>query len=299
MKNKILLITGMVMMVVLTCTGCMMQSSYISSISTDNYINTMDTPIAQTDIKLMVEQHMSSTSGEKANKKAIVIMVDAFRANAIDGFYEYGKGIARLADQGGLYFTSPANIDTDSDIGIGTNMLSIMTGVEPGEMGMFKSSDVKREEPASMVSTLGLKYMTSFITDYSNYINHQLAQELKLIEQRNTISTTSVETVHQLQDEMLKGINSKSVILTACGDLYKVAGGDYSTDNVEYMNAIINFNGYIEEIIQTVATRDGEDWLIVVASTFGGEESMVQDKQAHNTTTFLASNKKIIEGKFV
>lgn len=298
MKNKILLITSMVMMVVLTCTGCMTQSSYKSSISMDNYSNTTDTAIAQTDIKLMVEQYMSSIDGKNTNKKAIVIMLDGFRANAIDDFYEYGKGIARLAGQGGLYFTRPANIDTDSDIGMSANMLSIMTGVEPGEMGIFKSSDVKREDPASMVSTLGLKYMTSFITDYSNYIDHQLALELKSLEHQKTITATSVETVHQLQDEVLKGIKSKSVILTACSDLYKVAGGDYSIGNVDYMNAVINFNGYIEEIIQAASNRD-DDWLIVVASTFGGEESIIQNKQSHNATTFLASNKTIVDGKFI
>ena len=299
MKKKAILFTCMLMVMVVACTGCVSASSYLSSIDTKKYSNTAETAISQTDIKLMVEKYMQTGTVETGVRKSLVIMVDSFRANTIESFYDYGKGIARLANSGGLYFTKPANIETKSRIGRGTNMLSIMTGVEPSEMNVLKSSDVKRAEPLSLAATCAAKYPTGFYSDYANYIDHQLAQEFAVISNINGFSASAVDTIHKLRDDLIKAMDNKSVILSATSELYKQANGDYSTKNVDYMNAIINFNSYIEEMIQNTINRDGEDWLIVVTSTFGGEEGIMENKKAHNTTTFLASNKKIVDGCFV
>ncbi len=287
-----------IILIVMTCTGCMTASSYADSISGKNYSNTQDTAIPQTDIKGMVEGYLSTQSSAGSDRKAVVIMMDGFRANAIEGFFGYGQGIARLAAEGGLYFTKPANMDTDSNIGRGTNMLSIMTGVEPSAMDILKSTDVKRETPKSMAANFAANYQTAFYTDYSNYINHHLAQELA-VNLMPSLTATAFDDIHAMQYEMVSSLKSKSVILAASSNLYDAAGGDYSTGNVSYMNAVINFNSYVEEIINQAQTRNDEEWLIVVTSTFGGEEQMNSNKSIHNSLTFLASNRKITDGKFV
>ena len=299
MKKRGILFTSLIIMIVISCTGCVTSSSYLESINIKKYSNTLETALAQTDIKGMVDEYMQTAEGESKNKKAIVIMVDGFRANTIESFYEYGKGIARLAGDGGLYFTQPANIDTDAKIGRGTNMLSIMTGIEPSKMSVMKSSDVKRAEPLSLATSCATKYATGFYTDNINYLEHQLAQELDLIKNVNGFTANAVDDVHKLRDEIVRAVDTKTVVLAAVNDLYLHAGGNYSTRNTDYMKAVINFNSYIEEIMLRISAKTGEAWLMVVTSTFGGEESIVDNKKAHNSTTFLASNKKIENGKFI
>lgn len=292
MKNKCLIAICVTICMSMTvfCTGCMTAKSFMTGVPVDKFANTVDNAIMQTDISAKVLKHLQ----EGASAKSLLILVDGFRANALSEFYDNGKGIARLGADGGIYFTKPSNIDTKAKVGIGTNMLSILTGVEPSEMDVFKSTDGKRVEPYSILTTVSNVYKVDFYTDNQAYLDIQLHQEIDAISKGGNakmFEAKYLSSLKEIETATIEHLNDK-LIVVALSIPYVKADGDYSLEHADYLSAIHNVNAMIESLVLACEERENEDWQITVASTFGGVEGLTGNKKVHNTTTFLASNKE-------
>ena len=268
--------------------ACTSAKDYLKSIDMSAYDNKIDDAIPQTDITKYVENYLNSGVG----KRAILILVDGFRANTLDLFLDYELGIARLKNLGGLYFTKPMNIDTKSKIGVGTNMMSILTAEEPSAISLYKSTDAKRAEPYTIMSKVAKDKKVVYLTDNYNYIDVQLKQEFEENKNNKNLKYEYVEEFENIDDKVIENLNNNLIVVSISG-VNSSASGKYSAKNANYINAIHNLNSMIENIWQSTRDIFG-DYMIMVASTFGGEESLTQNKEAHNTTTFLACNKELL-----
>lgn len=291
MKKKLLISLASVLCLAFTliATGCMSEGSFVEHLAKEKFKNDMDNPIPQTDIRGIMEAHIQS----EESHKGLLITLDGFRANAISQFADCGKGIARMANEGGLYFTKPANIDGKSTIGIGTNMLSVLTGKAPDDMGVLKSTDGKREEFPSILASNSKEYKVRFLTDNEGYIDTQLNQELpKDKTKKSNYTYDCIEKFCDMEGEILDSLSANRLVVVSLSLPYVAADGDYSMGNEDYLSAIFNINDMLESILQEVTNHPIKyaDCLVMATSTFGGEESIFQNKSLHNATTFLASN---------
>lgn len=294
MKKKLLISLASVFCLAfaLLGTGCMSKSSFLHQLATEKFKNSVDKPISQTDIRGIMERHIQSGEG----KKGLLITLDGFRANAISQFAECGKGIARMANEGGLYFTQPSNIEGKSAVGMGTNMLSVLTGMSPDEMGVLKATDGKREEFPSILESSSKECRVRFLTDNEGYIDTQLNQELpKDKTKKSNYTYDYIENFCDMERAILTSLSENKLVVVSLSLPYVAADGDYAMSNEHYLSAIFNINDMIEGVLQELESHPIKyaDCLFLATSTFGGEESIFDKKNVHNTTTFLASNQQL------
>ena len=167
MKKHILLTTAVLMISAsLVLSGCSSNKIMKSLMEKGYFSNSYDNAISQTDIAGMISSHFeSSTSKSIKKKKAILITIDGMRAEGLTHIMESDLGMSQISKDGGLYWTKPANLNSKAKVDEGVNFLSIVTGTEPSEFGVLKSTDVKRELPYSIMTKVAEKYNVKFLTD--------------------------------------------------------------------------------------------------------------------------------------
>lgn len=290
MKRGVLAFTTIVVIAsLLLLSGC--SNKQIKQLESEGiFANSIEDAILQTDIAGIVNSHFSEVSNVK--KKALLLTIDGMRAEVLKYIYKSDLGMSKISKDGGLYWTTPANLDTKAKIDVGVNFLSIVTGEEPSSFGVLKSTDPKRATPYSLMGNLSERYSVRFLTDNENYIDIQLASEFKE-KQSQKLTWSNCSDVIELRKESLRSLNSNDFIAVACSGLIDIAKGNFNLSNKEYFASMITLSYTIANIYDQVMARTNEDWLFLVASTCGGNNKLALNKETGNVLTFMISNKKI------
>lgn len=292
-KHKVLTIAVLMMSTLLLLSGCN-GNKIMKSLTQKNYfLNSYDDAISQTDIAGMISSHFDNSTGKSAKKKkAILITIDGFRAEGLMHIMDSDLGMSQISKDGGLYWTKPANLDSKAKIDLGVNFLSIVTGEEPSEFGVLKSTDVKRELPYSIMTIIAEKYSVKFLTDNKTYVNKHLAEEFA-VKQSQKLSVVTNSDLNQLRTDCLKSLNDNDFIMAAISNPYEVATGNFKLSNENYLSAIIHLNYYIAELYEQTKSRTTEDWLFIATTTCGGNSKLALNNEEGNILTFMFTNKAI------
>lgn len=289
-KSLLALTTTLVLVSAVLLSGCSANKKIKQIEDKGFFANKYEEAIAQTDIVGLINAHFAEVGSVK--KKAMLVLVDGMRANGLEYVMSSEIGLSAIAKDGGLYWTKPSNIDTDARVDIGVNFLSIVTGEEPSTFDVLKSTDSKRETPYSIMRILSNKHSVKFLTDNANYINTQLSSEFKAnVSQRLTWS--SCNNVNELRSASVDSLKDNDFVAVATSQLVSVAKGNFSLNNKYYLAEMINLGYNIADIYSAVKARTNEDWLFVVATTCGGQNSLALNKTTDNILTFMFCNKKI------
>lgn len=294
MKKHILLTTAVLMISAsIVLSGCSNNKIMKSLMEKGYFSNSYDNAISQTDIAGMISSHFeSSTSKSIKKKKAILITIDGMRAEGLTHIMESDLGMSQISKDGGLYWTKPANLNSKAKVDEGVNFLSIVTGTEPSEFGVLKSTDVKRELPYSIMTKVAEKYNVKFLTDNKNYANKHLAEEFAA-KQSQKLSVVTNNELNQLRADCLRSLDNNDFIMVAISNPYDVAAGNFKLSNESYLSAIIHLNYYISELYEQVELRATEDWLFVATTTCGGNSKLAANNEEGNILTFMFTNKAI------
>ncbi len=252
------------------------------------FSDSYDNAIPQTDIVNKITAHFNQNTSVK--KKAVLITIDGMRAESLEYIMGNDLGLSRIAKTGGLYWTKPANLDSKAKIDLGVNFLSIVTGQEPSTFNVLKSTDAKREKPYSIVSTMSEKYIVKFLTDNKAYIDMYLAAEIKAMESQK-LSCVSCVDLNAVRSECLSNLNGNDFITVAISNPYVVAAGNYKMSNAAYLASLLHLNYYIDDLYSEIAKKVDEDWLIIIATTCGGNTKLANNNEEGNVLTFMLSNK--------
>jgi len=252
------------------------------------FSDSYDNAIPQTDIVNKITAHFNQNTSVK--KKAVLITIDGMRAESLEYIMGNDLGLSRIAKTGGLYWTKPANLDSKAKIDLGVNFLSIVTGQEPSTFNVLKSTDAKREKPYSIVSTMSEKYRVKFLTDNKAYIDMYLAAEIKAMESQK-LSCVSCVDLNAVRSECLSNLNGNDFITVAISNPYVVAAGNYKMSNAAYLASLLHLNYYIDDLYSEIAKKVDEDWLIIIATTCGGNTKLANNNEEGNVLTFMLSNK--------
>lgn len=268
----------------------------IESISA--YTNTLENPIAQTDIYDMIEDHFSSPLAEgKTEKKAIVLGYDGGRADAlamIDGSYNSAIDYlvksgaqAQVAYCGGVNYPEINTQDTSTAPGwcsILTGEWASVTGITGN--GIAKSNDYPTlfvslvEDETVDSSAFYVSWDGHFVSDDSTY-----RLEKAYIEENNLNvkfcdapgDVVNAEGVNGTYENTLADVQSAD-----CSDfIFSIfehtdhAGHDtgFGAHNPDYVSEFKAAETESYNIIKAIEARDTyatEDWLIIITSDHGG-----------------------------
>lgn len=287
MKKLYMSITVLVLSMIVMLSGCN-SNKVLRKLSDSGYFaNSYDEAISQTDIAEIVKTHLDSGS----NKKVLLFTIDGMRAEGLEYVMGSDLGVAKIAKDGGLYWTKPANIDTKAKIDLGVNFLSIVTGEEPSTFDVLKKTDIKRETPYSIMTTTLINHKVKFVTDNNHYIDC-LNMEFKA---KGSARLTSVKSsdLNGLRLDCLSGLLHNDLTVVATSNPYNVANGNYKMSNGAYMAAILHLNYYIADIYEQVCKMTQFDWLFIATSTCGGMSKLGSDKEEGNVLTFMLTNKAV------
>lgn len=289
---KLFVATAMFAIFATLLTGCNNNKILNKLEKTEYFSASYDKAIKQTQISSIVANHLNNNKDGFA-KKALLVTIDGMSAQSLPYFYDFGKGISRVAKDGGLYWTIPDNMETKAKVDIGVNFLQVVTGKEPSSFEVLKSTDAKREVPFSIMTSASKSHAVAFLTDNENYINVQLAQELNASKQEG-LKYGVAKDIHELKTNCLAEIEFKrDFIALAISSPYFVADQNFDMSNPNYLAEIINLNVYLDEIYSSIKERENEDWLVVIASTFGGKKTLEKSNTQNNILTFMATSKKM------
>lgn len=290
--KKIKYLTAVMLFAAIACAGSGCAGKKILNRLTELncFDNKYENAILQTEIAGTVSEHFRTNDTIK--KKALLVAIDGMRAECLEYFFNEGIGAAKIADDGGLYWTKPANLETDAKVDIGVNFLSVMTGKEPSEFDVLKSTDAKREKPYSLMANLSEKYMTKFLTDNANYIDTQLNAEIKA-KQSARLVYKSFTNLEKMMAECTSSLADTDFIALAISAPYQVAAGNYKMSNARYLSTLLNLNCRLGDIYRDIKARENEDWLVIVTSTCGGKTALHIGEEEGNNLTFMLTNKKL------
>lgn len=293
-KSKFLIVIALIIVLFITLCGCS-KDSLVQSLTTNYFSNTYEKAIPQTNIANYITSHIGSV-GNSQKKKALLITIDGMRAESLNYIMDSDLGLSQISKDGGLYWTTPANLKTKANIDIGVNFLSIVTGREPSTFDVLKNTDAKRESPYSIMFKESIQKNVKFLTDNENYVHVQLAAELKSKKPNKLTSATSL-SLNALRKDCLNSLSTNDFVAVAISAPYNKAKGNYKMSNQDYLSTLIDLSYYIADIYKEIKNRmtnDKEDWLVVVATTCGGKSKMATYRQTDNTLTFMATNKPLV-----
>ena len=298
--NRIKVLT---MVIVMSLTGVLLAGCVgnsdpyiIDLMESEVFANDYDSLRSQLEVAEMVDDHFA-TKKDGIDQKALVVMLEGCRADSVVSLFDYGKGVAKVAEKGGAYLTSAIVKDGQKAVvGAETNALSMLTGVASDEFNVFKSTDYKPAEPLSMVAKIGASQRrATIVTERDNYISNSLSLEIEwAIDNAPLSSYVDTETSLLMQNKMLESLSVNDLVVGIYSE-GQVSGDEhgFGADNGGYMNSIAHINFMIDELLETIESRvtyAKEDWLIVVASTYGGKSNLSASK---NEITFTITNKKL------
>lgn len=260
--------------------------------SVDAYVNTFETAIPQTDVYTVIADHFNSElPAGKTEKKVIVLGYDGGRADALsllDGTTEKSAigyllatgGTAQIAYCGGVNYPAFNTQDTSTAPG----WCSILTGEWADVHGITGNDIVKSNDHLTLLTTLvedGTVDSSAFYVSWNGHFSHDSSTyllEKQYIEEKHlAVSFVDAEDDNGTYDNTVADISRAD-----CSDFiftifehtdHAGHGTGFCINNPEYVTAFAESEAQCRQIIDAVesrATYETEDWLIILTSDHGG-----------------------------
>lgn len=266
--------------------------AYVETVeSVECYENALETAIPQTEIYNIISDHFSSPLAEgKTEKKVIVIGYDGGRADALSLVDENGEGgISYLLETGGtasIGYCGGVNypaINTQ-DTSTAPGWCSILTGQWADVHGITGNGIEKSNDTLSLLTTSVENGIADSSAFYVSWNGHFGGEDTTYIQEKNYIEEKGLDvTFLDADDDAGTVSNTLADINSAdCSDfIFSIiehpdhAGHDtgFSINNPDYQQAIADSEKDAKSIIDAVesrATYEKEDWLIIITSDHGG-----------------------------
>lgn len=292
----------------LTLAGCTNPTKYKEEVEGYGiFKNTTTSAIPQTAFQKIAAEHFNSELPDgKLRKKALILTVDGMRADAFSLIKDYGLGIMRMHEEGGIYLAYAGGEKKSYRTDTAPGTVSLMTGKWADEVNVLKNSDEKGAEPESIFTTIAKKdYSVKLNVGWSTHIETTFRQELEAGKAVGlSIAAEAQGKESELQKRILQSIAANDVTIGFYGEP-DGAGHGYGFDLSvpEYCTAVVNTNSYIENAIQAVKARPTyaeEDWLILISTDHGGQKNK-NHYQASITERliFIACNKDLTVANYL
>ncbi len=265
---------------------------YIENVeSVTAYSNTIETATPQTQVYNMIVDHLNAPLAEgKTEKKVIVIGYDGCRADALTLLDGEGQGCisylldtgasAEIAYCGGVNYPEINRQDTSTAPG----WCSILTGQWADVHGITGNSIRKSNDHLTLLTTAvedGTIDSSAFYASWDGHFSNTFSTyilEKEYCEEKN-LNVTFLDadddngTTANIVADLNRADCSDFIFLTL--EHTDHAGHDtgFSINNPDYQKAFADAETHGREIVNAVesrATYETEDWLIIVTSDHGG-----------------------------
>lgn len=290
---------SVVMSVVLI--GCTIPNEYKKSIDKMNvFQNRYDDIIPQTIVYDIVTGHFNENLPEgKTKKKALILFMNGTRADTMPYLNDYNIGINRIKEEGGLYLTYNGGDGKGFRTDTAPTTASVLTGKWANEIGVIKDTDAKGIEPLTFVSQIGMTNKKSiFLSEWDSHTKLQYKAESEWVKKNGGMASfIDADGDNDLQSKLKNAISNNDLTVGLYSSVDNAGhSSGFSNNSGEYMSAVMNINGYVNELLDRILNSDTyaeEDWLIMVTSAHGGSNKSHYQGSIKDRTTWLVSNKSI------
>lgn len=268
------------------------RKDYIKNVETVSaYTNTLETATPQTEIYNMINEHLNAPLAEgKTEKKVLVIGYDGCRADALTMLDKDANGgisyllstgaSAELAYCGGVNYPAINTQDTSTAPG----WCSILTGKWADVHGITGNGIEKSNDTLTLLTTAVESKDIDSSAFYVSWNGHFGGEDTTYIQEKSYIEEKGLNVKFlDADDDAGTTANTIADINSAdCSDfIFAIlehpdhAGHDtgFSVNNPDYQKAFADAETDGRSIINAVesrATYDSEDWLIIITSDHGG-----------------------------
>lgn len=276
--------------------------------------NTWEDALPQTEVYNLIKNHFDSPLAEgKTVKKAIVIgydgcRVDNFRLldtaerSAINHLLD-GGGHAVFTYAGGVNYPEKNVQDTSTAPG----WCSMLTGVLSDVHKITKNNVPKEVEPKTLLISLVEDGTVDSSAFYVSWDGHFIRKKSTYINEKAYIEENKINSVfldagddNGTRDNIISDLQKPDCSDFIFSTLEYTDHAGHSTgftlNNADYKNAFRNaeMTGLdIIEAIESRATYDSEDWLILITTDHGGIKTKHGGRSFEERITFIVSNKEI------
>ncbi len=284
---------------------------YIENVeSVTAYSNTIETATPQTQVYNMIVDHLNAPLAEgKTEKKVIVIGYDGCRADALTLLDDEAQGCisylldtgasAEIAYCGGVNYPAINKQDTSTAPG----WCSILTGQWADVHGITGNSIRKSNDHLTLLTTAvedGTIDSSAFYVSWDGHFSKTLSTyilEKEYVEEKN-LNVTFLDadddngTTANIVADLNRADCSDFIFLTL--EHTDHAGHDtgFSINNPDYQKAFADAEAQGREIVNAVesrATYETEDWLIIVTSDHGGYNAEHGSLTLQERMTFIVA----------
>lgn len=260
--------------------------------SVESYSNTLETAIPQTDVYSLIKNHFEADlPAGKTEKKVIVLGYDGGRADALsllDGSVEDSAisyllstdGTAKLSFCGGVNYPHFNKQDTSTAPG----WASILTGQWADVTGVSGNGIPKSNEHLSLLTSLVDENTIADSAFYVSWNGHFVDDDSTYVNEKQYIADKNLDvTFSDAEDDDGTFANTLADVESAdCSDfIFTIfeypdhVGHDtgFCIENPEYAAAFAENDAQCKLIIDAIesrATYETEDWLIILTSDHGG-----------------------------
>ena len=266
---------------------------YKENVSTvEAYSNTLETAVPQTDIYGMIKNHFEAElPAGKTEKKVIVLGFDGGRADALSLLDDSADasavnhllttgGTAQLAYCGGVNYPAFNKQDTSTAPG----WASILTGQWADVTGVTGNGVPKSNEHLSLLTSLVENKIIDNSAFYVSWDGHFIDEDATYINEKQYIADKNLPVLFADADNDDGTFDNTFADVTAadCSDfIFTIfeypdhTGHDtgFCIENPEYAAAFKENDAQAKRIIDAIesrATYESEDWLIILTSDHGG-----------------------------
>lgn len=280
--------------------------------------NTLDAPIPQTEISKLVEAHFRGPLAEgKTEKKVLIMGWDGARSDGLANIDPEKKrsGVYKLLNDGGKAYIGycggvPYPAVNTQATSTAPGWASILTGEWADVHGITDNGIIKSLDTLTLQTRLtqeGLIDKATFYTLWSGHFNetdgtyakeiqyckdNNLPVDFQLLLDDGTDTTMQLHTLKQILDP-----NGADLIFS----IYEI--GDHAGHSTKFGNynpfyrvAMQINDTHLYSLLNAVesrATYDTEDWLIIVASDHGGVDYSHGGPTIMERSTFILTNQEI------
>jgi len=260
------------------------------------YQNDFESLYMQPDIyDVMYEHVFNNTSGK--TPKLLFIGYDGCRADMLSTVKDdKASGVARLYTDGTLLLCRAGGENKrDQNTDTAPGWAAIFTGMWGKQNGVVTNGSAKKANVDTIMKQIHIAVglSASFSYSWKPYHTTTYADEAKAYPELYNYCDNDILTI----DGMVKAINDGKTAVFGVLEYCDSAGhnplGGFDPKKPRYITAFEDSEKAANQLIDLVEVRDGEDWLIIIASDHGGYGTSHGDEKLMVCTTFFAMNKKL------
>lgn len=274
------------------------------------YENTLETAVPQTDIYSIIKGHFDGELPEgKTEKKAIVIGYDGCRADTLSlAQNKDNSAVLRLADTGSLVISYCGGVNYPAINRQATSTApgwcSMLTGEWASVHGVKDNGIEKSNDYPTLLTTLvedGKADDSAFYVSWGGHFNGDgttyILEKRYNEEKGNPVSFVCASGDEGTFENVMNDVTADDCsdfifsIFEFCDHLGHDTG--FNLQNPDYTGAFADAENDAMQIIDAIesrATYETEDWLIIITSDHGGYNTGHGAMSIQERMTFIASN---------